>query len=117
MHVRLWSFGDNLFEPGHSISYKIACTSSEGSDQPTHPRSRISVFADSLKTLWILGNTQRAQWRLWSVCADAQTDLSLHWADLSLQWPHMQPCMKCCVLAHLSFSNMVKEAVLDAGPQ
>ena len=25
--------------PGHSVSYKVACASSEDSDQPAHPRN------------------------------------------------------------------------------
>ena len=31
------------YEPGHIISYIIACTPSEDSDQPVHPRSLISL--------------------------------------------------------------------------
>ena len=31
-------------EPGHSISYNIACAPSEDSDQPAHPRRLIRVF-------------------------------------------------------------------------
>ena len=38
--------GTNLiYEPGHSISYKITCAPNEDSDQPAHPRSLIRVFA------------------------------------------------------------------------
>ena len=33
------------YEPGHSISCKIACVPSEDSDQPVDPRSLIRVFA------------------------------------------------------------------------
>ena len=45
--------------PEKSISYKTACASSEDSDQPAHLCRLISVFAVSLfavslKTLWIL---------------------------------------------------------------
>ena len=34
-----------LYELEHSISYKIACVSSEDSDEPSHPRNLIIVFA------------------------------------------------------------------------
>ena len=51
--------------PGHRISYKIACVSSDDSDQPAHPRSLIRVFAVRMRTLCILGNED------WSDCAFA----------------------------------------------
>ena len=34
-----------VIEPEHSISYKIACSFSEGSDEPAPPHSLIRVFA------------------------------------------------------------------------
>ena len=34
-----------MYKPGHIISYKTACVSSEDSDQPEHPCSLIRVFA------------------------------------------------------------------------
>ena len=65
-----------IYEPRHSISYKIACAG-------------WSVFAVRLKTLWIIGCPQSALWRHRSDCSGAQTDLSLRWA-------HLHFCRKCC---------------------
>ena len=42
---------NRTYKPGYSISYPIACTPSEVSDQPAHPRSLIRVFAVRLQTL------------------------------------------------------------------
>ena len=39
--TRLQSLKVIILEPGHSISYKIACAPSEDSDQPAHLRSLI----------------------------------------------------------------------------
>ena len=36
-----------------------------------------------LKKLWILGYPKGAQWRFWSDCANAQSDLNLRWAHMS----------------------------------
>ena len=46
---------ENATEPGHSFICKIACASSEDSDQPAHLHRLIRVFAVRLKTLWNLG--------------------------------------------------------------
>ena len=40
-----------VIEPGHSISYKIACGASEVSDQPVYLHKLIRVFAVCLKAL------------------------------------------------------------------
>ena len=56
------------------------CAPSEDSDQPGHPPSLIRVFAVRMKKAWTLSCPLSAQQRLWSDWADAQADLSLHWA-------------------------------------
>ena len=56
------------------------CAPSEDSDQPGHPPSLIRVFVVRMKKPWVLSYPVSAQRRLWSDRADAQADLSLHWA-------------------------------------
>ena len=56
------------------------CASSEDSDHPGHPPSLIRVFAVRMKKPWVLSYPLSALRRLWSDWADAQSDLSLHWA-------------------------------------
>ena len=63
-------------EPPHDKTNKMACVPSEDSDQPGHPPSVIRVFAVCMKKAWVLSYPLR----LWSDLADAQADLSLHWA-------------------------------------
>ena len=71
------------------------CAPSEDSDQPGHPPSLIRVFAVYMKKPWVLSYPLRAQRRLWSDWADAQTDLSLRWTHTHfdgfvmsrLRWP------------------------------
>ena len=46
-----------IAEPGHSISYKIACAPSEDLDQPAHWRRLIRAFAVHL--VWNIGYQQR----------------------------------------------------------
>ena len=46
----------NRIEPGHSISYKIACALTEDLDQSVQVCRLIRVFAVRLKTLWLLGS-------------------------------------------------------------
>ena len=60
---------------------KVACAPSEDSDQPGHLPSLIRIFAVRMKKAWVLSYPLRAQRRLWSDWADAQADLSLHWAN------------------------------------
>ena len=86
-------------EPGHSISYKIACAHSEDSDQPVHPRSLIRVFAGySKERHGSKASSGRQRW-LRSACASAQTDLSLP----SL---HMQCCrILLCPRSNDNYSN------------
>ena len=59
---------------------KMACAPREDSVQPGHPPSLIRVFAVRMKKHWILSYRLSALRRLWSDWADAQADLSLHWA-------------------------------------
>ena len=56
------------------------CAPTEDSDQPGHPPSLFKVFAVRMKNSWVLRYPLNAQRRLWSDWADAQADLSLHWA-------------------------------------
>ena len=56
------------------------CAPSEDSDQPGHPPSLISFFADRMKIAWVLSYRMSAQRRFWPDWADAQADLSLRWA-------------------------------------
>ena len=53
------------------------------STKTQNPRSVIRGFTVCMKKLLIICWSKCAQWRLRSVCADAQTDLSLHCAHLS----------------------------------
>ena len=73
-------------EPHRDKTNKMACAPSEDSDQPGHPPSLIRVFAVRLKKARILSYPLSAQWRLWSDWADAQADLSLGWAPISVCW-------------------------------
>ena len=75
------SFMQNfLVEPPRDKTNIVACVPSEDSDQPRHPPSLIRVFAVRMKKPWVLSYQLSAQRRLWSDWANAQTDLSLHWA-------------------------------------
>ena len=68
------------YEPPHDKTNKMACASSEDSDQPGNPPSLIGVFAVRMNKAWVLSYPLIAQRRLWSDWADAQADLSLRWA-------------------------------------
>ena len=74
----LWALQRN--EPPHDKTNKMACSSSEDSDQPGHPPSLIRVFTVGMKKVWVLSYPLSAQRRLWSDWADAKADLSLQWA-------------------------------------
>ena len=76
----------NIIVPVHDKTYKVACAPSEDSDQPGHPVWSVRCL-HSLATQW-------AHSKDWSDWADAQADLSLHWA-------HMQFCWFCHVMAQL----------------
>ena len=55
-----------IFEPQHDKTNKMACASSEDSDQPGHSPSLIRVFAVRMKKTWALNYPLSAQRRLWS---------------------------------------------------
>ena len=60
-------------------------TPNQDSDQSAHSRSLIRVFVVHMKKLCAalkLGYPNCAQWRFWSDCANAQTDLNLRWANM-----------------------------------
>ena len=47
-HESLFSGGNKKNEPVHDRTYNKTCATCEDSDQPAHPRSQISVFADRM---------------------------------------------------------------------
>ena len=65
-----------VLQPRHDKTNKMACPSSEDSDQP----SLIRVFAVRMKKALVLSYCLSAQRTLRSDWADAQADLSLRWA-------------------------------------
>ena len=72
----------------HSITYKIACTPSENSDQPAHPLILDRVFAMQSVGSKEPKASSSGQWGHWIAGADAPADRSLWWAS-------MQSCGKC----------------------
>ena len=70
----------NIFEPVHDKTCKIACAPSEDLDQPGHPPSLIRVFAVRLKKAWVLTYPMSTQRRLADVKAD------LRWAHMPVWW-------------------------------
>ena len=58
-----------------------------------------SVFAVRMKKAWVLSYPLSARRRLWSDWADAQADLSLHWAHMPF----------CFVIRRLQCKNCVKD--------
>ena len=82
------------FDPPHDKTNTMACAPSEDSDQPGHLPRLIRVFTVRMKKAWVISYPLNAQRRLWSNWADAQ-------ADLSLRWAHMSLCWFCRVVAHL----------------
>ena len=75
--------GTHTYEPKRPETRLGTCAPSEYSDQPAHSRSLIRIFTGRI--LYSQGSTVSScrQWRLWSDCADAQTDLILRWAYMS----------------------------------
>ena len=69
------------------------CAPSKDSDQPGHPPSLIKVFAVHLISTKD-PSFLHADSEDWSDWADAQTDLSFHWA-------HRPYCWFCCAAAHM----------------
>ena len=64
----------------HDKTDKMNCAPSKDSAQPGLSRSLIRVFAVRMKKHGVLSYPLSALGRLWSDWADAQADLSLHWA-------------------------------------
>ena len=56
---------------------------SEDSDQPTHLRGPIKIYLNAFGWQRMQSFVKRTQRRLWSDCADVQTNLSLRWAHTS----------------------------------
>ena len=73
----------------------MACAPSEDSDQPGHMPSLFRVFAVHMKKAWVLSYPLSAQQRLLSDWADAQADLSLHWAHMPFCWFCHEACHIC----------------------
>ena len=64
---------------------KRSCAPSEDSDQPGHPPSLICVFTVRMKKAWVLCYPLSSLRRL-SDWTDANADLSLHRAHISVCW-------------------------------
>ena len=73
---------DVNYEHQREKMYLLTCVPKEDSKQPTLSGSLISVFVVRMKKLCILGYPKCAQWRFWSDCANAQSDLNLHWVHM-----------------------------------
>ena len=67
------------YEPGHNISYKTACASSNDIDQSAYPRSLIRVFAGRSVGIQESKASSSGQRRLMRL-RGCQADLSLHWS-------------------------------------
>ena len=72
-----------IYGPQHQKMYLRPGAPSEDSNQPAHPRSLIRVFVVRLWKLCLIANQKCTQWRFWSDCANAQSDLNLRWAHMS----------------------------------
>ena len=46
----------------------------------------VRVYVIHLEKHWVISYPLRVQWRLWSVCADAQADLSRRWVHMPFCW-------------------------------
>ena len=68
-------------EPADDKTYTMTCATSEDSDQPVHPRSLITVFADHRCLLQPRGYRKRATREPMRYWVDVQTDLSLRWSQ------------------------------------
>ena len=82
-------------EPAHDNTYNKTCATSEDSDQPAHPRSLISVFADRMYLLQPPGYPKRDERESLPYWVDVQ-------ADLSICWSHRSYCSFCRALAQIS---------------
>ena len=63
MFITSWQKSEKpvSFEPGNSISYKVACAFSEESDKPVDPRILSRTSTVRLKKLWMFGYRYRLQ--------------------------------------------------------
>ena len=93
-------------EPPHDKTNKVACAPSEDSDQPWHSPSLIRVFAVRMKKALVFSYPLSTQRRLRSDWADAQ-------ADLSLRWAHVSVCWFCRVVAQIVLLNDLLEGVIS----
>ena len=69
-----------IFESRHVKTNKTSAPT-EDSDQSGHLPSLIRVFAVHMMKAWVLSYPLSTQQILWLDWADAQADLSLHWAQ------------------------------------
>ena len=81
-HLVLWATSWQNEQSGMCTQRRLGSAWAE----PGHPPSLIRVFAVRMKKAWVLSYPLSAQQRLWSDWADAQADLSLHWAHMPLCW-------------------------------
>ena len=81
------------------------CAPSQDSDQPGHLPIMIRVFAVRMKKPWAINYPLSAQRRLWSDQADAQADLSLHWAHTHFAGFVM---MRLILLIFLTYYNFTE---------
>ena len=77
LHVLLYSM--KKIEPRHDKTNKMSVRPAK-TQISLGIRPVWSVFAVRMKKAWVLSYPLSAQRRLWSDWADAQADLSLHWA-------------------------------------
>ena len=81
-------------EPAHDKTYNKRCVTRKDSDQPVYPSSMAMVLVHPSLDSPEAVKCTCDQRRLWSDCADAQSDLSLHWSLKSY-------CRFCCALAKI----------------
>ena len=101
-------------EPQHDKTNKLTCAPSKDSGQPGHPSSLIRDFTVLMKKSWVISYPWSAQWRLSSDWADAQADLSLHWAHRSFCW-FCRAAVRIIVIYHVAPNlqgNLRKEVLL-----
>ena len=99
---RCRSRSENFFKDGNgSDMSRLVTNPTKWLERPAktqislgNPLSLIRVFAVRMKKAWVLCSPLSAQRRLWSDWADAQ-------ADLSLRWAHMSVCWFCHELAYI----------------
>ena len=73
----------DLLEPQRQTTSLRTCAPSEDSDQPAHWRSLIRIFSGCILNRQWCSSSSCGQRRLWSDCADAQSDLCLRLAYMS----------------------------------